>query len=298
MSTIALLRCPALIIAMAGALLPGGAHAQSLSVAQERALGIGDSFKECADCPEMVVVPPGSFVMGSPPNEPGRGVIVGLPNEPQVDGEGPQRQVRFERRFAVGKFAVTFAEWDACVADGGCNGYRPYDVDWGRGKLPVINVSWNHAKAYVAWLSRKTGKPYRLLSEAEREYVARAGTTTPYWWGSTISPQQANYKTAAFVRFSDQRTVPVDSFQPNPWGLYQVHGNVYDWVEDCWNDTYRDAPTDGSARTSGDCVRHVIRGGCFDDFPDSLRSAGRGWVSPPSRGANIVGFRVARTLEP
>ena len=298
MSMIALLRCSALIVATAGALLHGGAHAQSLSVAQERALGVGDSFKECADCPEMVVVPPGSFVMGSPLNEPGRGFIVGLPNEPQIDGEGPQRQVRFERRFAVGKFAVTFAEWDACVADGGCNRHRPYDVDWGRGKLPVINVSWNHAKAYVAWLSQKTGKPYRLLSEAEREYVTRAGTTTPYWWGSTISPQQANYKTAAFVRFSDQRTVPVDSFAPNPWGLYQVHGNVYDWVEDCWNDTYRDAPTDGAARISADCVRHVIRGGSFDDFPASLRSAGRGWVSPPSRGAILIGFRVARALEP
>jgi len=297
MSIIALLRCFALIVAAAAALLNGGARAQSLSAVQERVLGVRDSFKECSTCPEMVVVPAGSFVMGSPPNEPGRGVLVGLPHEPQVDLEGPQHQVSFSRQFAVGKFAVTFAEWDACVADSGCNGHRPNDFERGRGKLPVINVSWNDAKAYVAWLSLKTGKPYRLLSESEREYVARAGTTTPYWWGSTISPQQANYRSVAFVLFSDQRTVPVDSFQPNPWGLYQVHGNVYEWVEDCWNDGYADAPTDGSARTSGDCARHVIRGGCFDDPPQNLRAAGRGWASSPGR-AMLVGFRVARTLVP
>jgi formylglycine-generating enzyme required for sulfatase activity len=129
-------------------------------------------FKECENCPEMVVVPSGSFTMGSPASEEGRG------NE-----EGPQHSVTLAKPFAVGRFAVTFDEWDACVADGGCNGHRPDDKGWGRGRQPVINVSWADAKAYVAWLSRKTGKPYRLLSEAEREYVTRAGTTTPFWWG-------------------------------------------------------------------------------------------------------------------
>lgn len=286
------------VVATASALSHGLAHAQSLSAEQERVLKAKDSFRDCETCPEMVVMPAGSFTMGSPPNEPGRSFIVGLPSEPKVDVEGPQHSVTFARPFAVGKFAVTFAEWDACAADGGCNSYRPDDWQWGRGKQPVINVSWNDAKAYVVWLRRKSGKPYRLLSEAEREYVTRAGTTTPYWWGTAITPQQANYKTAPFVPYSKQRTQPVDAFEPNPWGLYQVHGNVYDWVEDCWNDGYLGTPADGSAWTDGACLRHVIRGGCFDDTPDSLRSAARGWGGPPTRRMTLVGFRVARALAP
>src|SRR5262249_23239796 len=139
-------------------------------------------FKECDTCPEMIVVPAGSFMMGSPESE-----------EKRSSDEGPQHRVTFSRQFAVGKFAVTFAEWDACVADGGCKGYKPADQGWVRGKRPVINVGWDDVKAYVAWLSRKTGRTYRLLSDAEREYVTRAGTTTPFWWGSTISTSQANY---------------------------------------------------------------------------------------------------------
>ena len=136
-------------------------------------------------------------------------------------------------------------------ADGGCNRYTPSDEGWGRGRRPVINVSWDDAKAYVGWLSRKTGKTYRLLSEAEREYVTRAGTTTPFWWGTSISTQQANYNgnytygTGA-TGVSRRQTVLVDSFQPNPWGLYQVHGNVWEWTEDCWHDNYSGAPSDGS----------------------------------------------------
>ena len=169
-----------------------------LSPERERALKPKDTFKECDTCPEMVVVPAGSFMMGSPASE-----------EDRSPHEGPQHRVTFRPAFAVGKFAVTFDEWDACVADGGCNGYRPKDEGWGRGKRPVINVSWNDAKAYVAWLSRKTGKTYRLLSEAEREYVTRAGTTTPFWWGSSISTSQANYdgmpSTAAARRVSTGR---------------------------------------------------------------------------------------------
>ena len=137
----------------------------------------------------------------------------------------------FARQFAVGKFAVTFDEWDACVADGGCNGYKPSDQGWGRGKRPVIRVNWDDAKAYVAWLSRKTGKTYRLLSEAEREYVTRAGTTTPFWWGRRSRPARptmtATAPTAAARRASTARgRCRSNSFQPNPWGLYQVHGNV------------------------------------------------------------------------
>jgi hypothetical protein len=156
--------------------------AAPLTAAQERALKPKDSFKECERCPEMVVVPAGSFTMGSP-----------LDEKQRNSDESPQHRVTFDRPFAVGKFAVTFEEWDACVGGGGCNGYRPSDEGWGRGRQPAINVSWNDAKSYVAWLSRQTGTTYRLLSEAEREYVTRAGTATPFWWGSSISSQQANY---------------------------------------------------------------------------------------------------------
>jgi formylglycine-generating enzyme required for sulfatase activity len=174
---------------------------QPLSANEECALKPKDVFKECDGCPDIIVVPAGSFTMGSPKNEPERG-----DDEAQVP-------VRIAKPFAVGRFAVTFDEWDACVADGGCGGYIPSDQGWGRSRRPAINVSWDDAQNYVAWLSRKTGKTYRLLSEAEREYVTRAGTTTPYWWGSSITLKQANY------RDNDRgRTKPVDSYSPNSWG--------------------------------------------------------------------------------
>jgi formylglycine-generating enzyme required for sulfatase activity len=196
--------------------------------------------------------------------------------------------------FAVGRFAVTFDEWDACVADRGCNGYRPYDREWGRAKRPVINVSWEDTKTYTTWLSRKTGKNYRLLTEAEREYVTRAGTTTPFWWGSSLTPKQANYGKNTYPGGS---TVPVDSFEPNPWGLYQVHGNVWEWTEDCWNDSNSGNPGDGRARTTSDCKQRVLRGGSFDSFPRNLRSAER-YHGAADYGVHYAGFRVARTLDP
>ena len=155
---------------------------QPLARAEEEALTPGDMFKECPECPEMIAVPAGKFVMGASPNEPG-----------SEDSERPQHTVTITSSFAVGRFAVTFAEWDACVADGGCRRYTPPDKGWGRGRMPVINIRWDDARAYVKWLSSRTGKTYRLLSEAEREYVTRAGTTTPFWWGSSISTDQANY---------------------------------------------------------------------------------------------------------
>ena len=263
-----------------------------LSSAHERALQPRDSFKECNNCPEMVVVPAGSFIMGSPGTEVGR-----------WDNESPQHKVTFPHQFAVGRFSVTFDEWDACVADGGCNGYSPSDQGWGRGRRPVINVSWNDVKTYLAWLSHKAGKAYRLLSEAEREYVARAGTTTPFWWGSSISTTQANYKgTETYgddgVRgeFRNQ-SVPVDTFAPNPWGLYQMHGNVSEWTEDCRHDDYIDAPTDGSAWTAPNCNQHVRRGGSIGSPPRVLRAASR-LFSRPADAEPFLGFRVARSLAP
>lgn len=186
----------------------------------------GRVFRDCQACPEMVVVLAGSFMMGSPSSEKGRD-----------SDEGPQRRVTIPRPFAVGKFEITWAEWEACVADNGCDGSGPEkaggDNGWGKGRRPVIEVSWNDATAYAAWLSKKTGKIYRLLSEAEWEYVARAGTTTAFSWGDEISAEQANYD--GNYTYGDgskgkyrQKTVPVDSFDPNPWGLYQMHGNVWE----------------------------------------------------------------------
>ena len=274
-------------------LFPEVSGAQPLSPEHERALKPKDSFKECDACPQMVVVQVGSFTMGSPVSE-----------ENRDDDEGPRHRVTFARQFGVGRFAVTFDEWNACVADGGCNGYRPSDQGWGHGRLPVINVSWDDAKTYVAWLSRKTGKTYRLLSEAEREYVTRAGTTTPFWWGSQISTSLANYNGNYSYGNGPkgeyrQRTLPVDSFSPNPWGLYQVHGNVWEWVEDCYNKNYSGAPSDGSAWTSGDCSLRVLRGGSWVNDPEHLRSANReGNTTVVDVRVNLYGFRVARTLAP
>jgi formylglycine-generating enzyme required for sulfatase activity len=152
----------------------------------------------------------------------------------------------------------------------------------------------------VAWLLRKTGKGYRLLSEADREYVTRAGTTTPFWWSSSITPRQANYDgTVVYNNGATgewrRKTLPVDSFEPNPWGLYQVHGNVWEWVEDCWHDSYQGAPAGGMVWTSGDCSLRVLRGGSWDNNPKNLRAAVRLRDTSDGRGS-IIGFRLARTL--
>ena len=240
---------------------------------------------------KMVVVPAGSYQMGSLLFESGR-----------PDAEGPVHRVTIPRPFAVGAYEVTFAEWDACVDSGGCGGYRPDDADWGRGRRPVIHVSWEDAQRFVAWLRQGTGHEYRLLSEAEWEYVARAGTTTPFHTGSTIATSQANYDgnyTYGNGRTGEYRekTVLVGSFNANTFGLYDVHGNVWEWVEDCWNDSYRGAPGDGSVWERGDCGRRVLRGGAWNSYPIFVRSAIRYWFYPGNRFSGEIGFRVARTLD-
>jgi formylglycine-generating enzyme required for sulfatase activity len=251
--------------------------------------GRAEWFKDHDAALEMVVVPAGSFIMGSPEKE-----------EERFDDEAPV-PVTIARPFAVGRFALTFDQWDACVADGGCKGYRPADEGWGRGNRPVIKVSWDDAKAYAEWLSRKTGKTYRLLSEAEREYVTRAGTTTPFWWGSSITPKQANYDGnytygGGTIGEYRARTVPVDSFEANPWGLFNVHGNVWEWTADCC-DSNQGNPANGSARTTGDCTRRVVRGGSWRYGPQGLRAAVRDGIPSDYRFYNL-GFRLARTLNP
>jgi formylglycine-generating enzyme required for sulfatase activity len=265
-----------------------------LAPERERALKPKDGFKECDGCPSMITMPAGSFAMGSPAGEPQRG-----------SDEGPQQEIVIRRMFAVGRSEVSFDEWFACVAEGGCNAYRPGDYGWGFGKRPVINVSWTDAKAYVKWLSEKTGATYRLLSESEREYVARGCTSpscssTPFWFGKEISPGRANYDWRYSYDGSakaqpPRRTVATDASEPNPFGLLHVHGNVREWVEDCWNASLAGLPNDGAPRITGDCSRRVIRGGAWSDEPKDLRSAKRNWEVVGERRAEI-GFRVARTL--
>ncbi len=251
----------------------------------------GTEFRDCETCPLMIEVPSGSYIMGSPTSEEGR-----------QSGESPQHQVTISYPFAVGKFEVTFREWDACVSEGGCS-RRPHDEGFGRGSRPVINVSWFDAKEYVNWLSRKTGEQYRLLSESEWEYVARAGTIGPFHFGSTISTDQANYSGEYYYTYSGghkginrEKTVPVGSFPGNAFGLHDVHGNVWEWVEDCWQGSYDDTPSDGSAWISSDrCGGHVLRGGSWRYGPRDLRSAIRGANGSGTRYSDI-GFRVARTI--
>ena len=203
------------------------------------------------------------------------------------------------KTFEIGKYEVTFNEWDTCVAGGGCDSYKPKDQGWGRGKRPVTNVSWEDAQAYVTWLSGKTGKTYRLPSEAEWEYAARAGTRTAYAWGNSTGKNKTNCNGCGSPRDA-KKTAIVGSFKPNRFGLHDIHSNVGEWVEDCWHDNYKRAPKDGSAwlsANSGDCERRVKRGGSWFGGFQNLRFADRLWGYTDGRGYTN-GFRIARTLTP
>ncbi|MCP4384841.1 MAG: SUMF1/EgtB/PvdO family nonheme iron enzyme, partial [Hyphomicrobiales bacterium] len=248
---------------------------------------IGDTFRDCPSCPEMTVVAGGSFAMGAGPDDPAA-----------QTSEQPQRAVQIDRPFAVSRFEITFDDWETCALEGGCNGHKPEDAGWSRGTRPVIYVSWDDAKVYVDWLRRKTGKAYRLLTEAEWEYAARAGTTTPFSTGASITTAQAVFDNSGVAGDRDDylgKTVEVGSYPPNPYGLHDMHGNVWEWVEDCWNDSHDGAPVDGSAR-GGDCTRRVVKGGAWYFEAEYLRAAARQSYPATSR-LNVVGFRVARGLE-
>lgn len=239
----------------------------------------GTVFKDCEDvCPELVVVPAGSFTMGSTADEVGRGA-----------GEGPRHPVAFGSPFAIGRYEVTFAEYDACVDAGGCL-HRPNDQGWGRGRRPVVDVAWNEAMEYLAWLSRHTGHRYTLPSESEWEYAARAGTSTPWHTGRAILTDDANILNAF------ARTVTVGAYPPNAFGLHDVHGNVSEWVLDCVDTGYVGVPNNGAAATAGDCAQNrVRRGGFFGHEPKDVRSAWRGG-GPQGQRYTGVGFRVVRAL--
>ena len=271
---------------MAAAGVPQDAFSQTREV--------GEVFRDCPHCPEMVVVPSGSFMVGS-------------------DDEGPGHRVTIGSPFAVGVHEVTRGEFGRFVSAPGRSmgnfcwtwlSAREFSGVWSwrhpgfpqTDSHPVVCVNWEDARAYVQWLSRETGESYRLLSESEWEYVARAGTVTRYWWGDDIGRNRANCDGCGSRR-DDDRTTPVGSFAANRFGLFDVHGNVWEWVQDCWNDSYAGAPGDERAWERGKCSRRVLRGGSWFDPPWYLRSAYRLRVDPGVRYGS-AGFRVARTLTP
>lgn len=266
-------------------------------------------FKDCSTCPEMVIIPPGTFIMGSPETEKDR------------DADEGQHAVVIAYSFAVSKGPITWDQWDACVRDGVCDGPsveaalrldrdgKPIQnyVDHVRGNHPVVGVSWWDAQAFIHWLNRKIGKDeYRLLSESEFEYAARAGTTTVYGWGNEPSHDYANYGKDAGQDVGGMAegrdtwvnsTSPACSFPTNAYGLCDMYGNVYQWVDDCYESDFALLPTDGSAVKSGNCAVRGFRSNSFESNTKTLRSANRAFVyAPNTRGRNYLGFRVAKTI--
>jgi formylglycine-generating enzyme required for sulfatase activity len=244
-------------------------------------LPAGAVFQDAPFAPEMVVVPPGRFMMGSEDGEGGE--------------EGPRHEVVIPQAFAVGRFPVTFDEWDAAAGAGGVK-YKPIDYGWGRGRRPVINISWNDAQIYVRWLCKVTSKPYRLLSESEWEYACRAGTETAYSFGDAITEEQAQFM---YELGFDRSTVEVGSFNANAFGLYDMHGNVWEWCRDRWHNSYARKPErfkqTGEAWRTPRSPYRIVRGGSWLFSSHFLRSASREKNKPDFRD-NTVGFRVARTI--
>jgi formylglycine-generating enzyme required for sulfatase activity len=250
---------------------------------------VGSTFKDCENCPEMVVVPAGRFLMGASKGEKGRQAA-----------EEPQHEVTVAAPFAISEFEITFDEWEACALEGGCANYRPQDSGWGRGRRPVIYVSYDDAKAYIEWLRQKSGKAYRLPSEAEWEFAARGGTSTPFAGGETLAPTQANFDASNLPGTRKQgsyhgTTVEVGTFPANPYGLHDMEGNVFEWVEDCANKNHAGAPADASPR-GGDCSRRVAKGGAWYYEAEFARPSAR-MSFPKGSRLNVIGFRVARPLE-
>jgi len=236
----------------------------------------GEIFRDCADCPELVVVPAGEFTMGS-----GETVY-----------EKPEHKVVIASPFAIGRREVTFEEWDRCFAAGGCK-YSPDDHGWGRGPRPVIDVSWDDAKTFLTWLAQTTRRPYRLPSEAEWEFAARAGTNSRFWWGRSTTTSAVCEDCSSPP---PRQTMPTGSIRPNGFGLFDVAGNAAEWVEDCWNESYRGAPVDGSPWSAGQCRQRALRGGSFANTMNMVRPAARFRYDQDVRYyAN--GFRVARDLK-
>jgi formylglycine-generating enzyme required for sulfatase activity len=248
----------------------------------------GEVFTDCAACPEMVVMPSGRFLMGSPMSEVVRSV-----------DEGPQRMVSVTA-FAIGKYEVTQAQWQAVMGNNPSY-YKSCDRTWfgaltGTGDTcPVDSVSWDDVQEFVRRLSERTGFMYRLPSEAEWEYAARAGTATSYPWGAEVGTGNANCRSCG-TRWDSKSPSPAGKLPPNADGLYDMHGNVQEWVQDVWHESFAGAPTDGAPWISEvDQSRRVLRGGSWVDPAHHVRSASRAWAMPDYRGAS-TGFRLARDL--
>ena len=245
----------------------------------------GETLRDCPNCPELVVIPAGSFKMGDPTPPP--------PNMLNVD-EKAVRPVSIAKPFAIGKYEITFAEWDACVAEGGCT-YKPDDKGWGRGKQPVVNISFREVQPFLNWLSKKTGKTYRLPTEAEWEYAARGGTASAYPWGEEIGQNNAACAKCG-SQWDDKQPAPVGSFKPNAYGVHDMAGNVTEWVADCYVYSYVGVPKDGYAFENKNCQEHAARGGSWHDPPKLLASFSRQWFYALN-GFAFNGLRVARSLE-
>jgi formylglycine-generating enzyme required for sulfatase activity len=292
--------------------------------AQTTAPEVGSVFRDCPNCPEMIVIPAGKFMMGSSPEETDREVELAPGSfastiQKVVLTERPLHEVTIDLSFALAKFPVTKNEFSAFVDETGYTpaaGCRLYalqyhispQADWRlpgfaqTERDPVVCISWQDAKAYIEWLNKKIlsttnsakDRPYRLPSEADWEYAARAGTRTARWWGDFIGRNNANCARCG-SRWDQRQTSPVGSFPPNPFGLYDILGNVTQWTEDCWNESYIDAPIDGAPWVKGNCQRRLARGGDFAGFPWLIRSATRFGLNAEDR-VNLGGFRVAKTL--
>jgi len=264
---------------------------ERVSVAMQRVsqADLGE-FKDCGDCPIMIRIPAGTFTMGSP-------YYYKLESE---QDEGPIREVTVSR-FSISKTEVTRSHWAACVRAGKCE--EPPEKEGGHGDdRPITQVSWQDALNYTNWLSQVTGHPYRLPAEAEWEYAARAGTSTPFSFGDTITPEQVNFNPRGRYPSLEQgyfrmQTVSVGSLPPNPWGLHEVHGNVWEWVEDDYHISYVNAPANGSAWVDSPRGKYrVIRGGSWLSAPSVVRSASRR-PQAPDFPDDLLGFRVARSAQ-
>lgn len=270
------------IFRAANLIFSGGLHLTlALAVMSDaNALSPGTVFSDCDGCPQMVVVPAGSFEMGESSD-------VGLENE------RPVHEVIIPEPLAVGVTEVTYAQWDLCVSEGGCS-HVPIDDNWGRGNRAVADVNWADVSEYLDWISRKTGNTYRLPTEAEWEYFARAGTTTLHPWGNEFVSGKA---VCLSCEVGFVMTIEVGRLEPNGFGLYDTVGSQREWVQDCWNASYDDAPADGTAWVTGDCSRRVVRGGSWYDSARFIRSASRAGAVVVER-IDVIGFRLVRNLEP
>jgi formylglycine-generating enzyme required for sulfatase activity len=247
-------------------------------------VNFGNYFRECIDCPDMAEIPLGSFLFGSPEGEDAR-----------VEAEGPLTPVTLTRPFAISVREVTVADWRKCVAGGGC---RTLPSGNGNDKAPVVNVDWDDAREYVVWLSRKTGSNYRLPTEAEWEFAARAGAQSPFSFGDAVSPDKANYKASEPYHGpagADRgRPVAAGSFAPNAFGLFDMHGNVWELTADCWSADHSTASTDGAAR-GGRCTTRVVKGGAWSTPGSRLRAAHRSFVGQDDHRPD-TGFRIVRDM--